>query len=135
MLDNCQLHSGRLNNVLGYNLTVTGSDGKHDTVTSQVRIDFQKFSEAAVEQTVILRLDSAQPDQVAAVVTGLLAGDDSVQLLSLSQSVPTGDNKFSSSDTQSRSVGPTPMKSFWQMFPLKKLSRFSMNFIKYFVFS
>ena len=83
MLDNCQLHSGRLNNVLGYNLTVTGSDGKHDTVTSQVRIDFQKFSEAAVEQTVILRLDSAQPDQVAAVVTGLLAGDDSVQLLSL----------------------------------------------------
>ena len=50
MLDNCQLHSGRLNNVLGYNLTVTGSDGKHDTVTSQVRID----SEVAVEQTVIL---------------------------------------------------------------------------------
>ena len=45
------------------------------------------------------------------------------------------DNKFSSSNTQSRSVGPTPMKSFWQMFPLKKLSRFSMNFIKYFVFS
>ena len=135
MLDNCQLHSGRLNNVLGYNLTVTGSDGKHDTVTSQVRIDFHKFSEVAVEQTVILRLETAQSDQVAAVVTGLLAGDDSVQLLSLSQSVPTGDNKFSSSDTQSRSVGPTPMKSFWQMFPLKKLSRFSMNFIKYFVFS
>ena len=76
MLDNCQLHSGRLNNVLGYNLTVTGSDGKHDTVTSQVRIDFHKFSEAAVEQTVILRLETAQSDQVAAVVTGLLAGDD-----------------------------------------------------------
>ena len=91
MLDNCQLHSGRLNNVLGYNLTVTGSDGKHDTVTSQVRIDFQKFSEAAVEQTVILRLDSAQPDQVAAVVTGLLAGDDSVQLLSLSLGQNTTD--------------------------------------------
>ena len=54
MLDNCQLHSGRLNNVLGYNLTVTGSDGKHDTLTSQVRMDFRKFSEAAVEQTVIL---------------------------------------------------------------------------------
>ena len=54
MLDNCQLHSGRLNNVLGYNLTVTGSDGKHDPLTSQVRMDFRKFSEAAVEQTVIL---------------------------------------------------------------------------------
>ena len=36
------------------NLTVTGSDGKHDTLTSKVRIDFRKFSEAAVEQTVIL---------------------------------------------------------------------------------
>ena len=32
------------------NLTVTGCDDKHDTVTSQVRID----SEVAVEQTVIL---------------------------------------------------------------------------------
>ena len=91
MLDNCQLHSGRLNNVLGYNLTVTGSDGKHDTVTSQVRIDFRKFSEAAVEQTVILRLETAQSDHVAAVVTGLLAGDDSVQLLSLSLGQNTTD--------------------------------------------
>ena len=90
-MDNCQLHSGRLNNVLGYNLTVTGSDGKHDTVTSQVRIDFRKFSEAAVEQTVILRLETAQSDQVAAVVTGLLAGDDSVQLLSLSLGQNTTD--------------------------------------------
>ena len=58
-----------------------GSDGKHDTVTSQVRIDFHKFSEAAVEQMVILRLETTQADQVANV----LAGDDSVQLLSLSQ--------------------------------------------------
>ena len=89
MLDNCQLHSGRLNNVLGYNLTVTGtgSDGKHDTVTSQVRIDFRKFSEVAVEQMVILRLETTQPDQVANV----LAGDDSVQLLSLSLGQNTTD--------------------------------------------
>ena len=68
MMDNCELHSGRLNNVRGYNLTVTGSDGRHDTVTSEVIVTFDKFSEAAVEQTVILRLETAEPSLVSEVV-------------------------------------------------------------------
>ena len=38
-----------------------GSDGKHDTLTSQVRIDFRKFSEVDMEQTVILRLETVRP--------------------------------------------------------------------------
>ena len=44
------------------------------------------------------------------------------------------DNKFSSSNTQSRSVGPTPMESFWQTFPLKKLSIIFHEFYKIFCF-
>ena len=68
MADNCELHSGRLNNVRGYNLTVTGNDGRHETVTSEVRLTFDKFSEAAVEQTVILRLETAQSGQASTTI-------------------------------------------------------------------
>ena len=88
MLDNCQLHSGRLNNVLGYNLTVTGSDGRHDSVTSRVQVTFDKFSESAVDQTVILRLVRSEPEVVGEVVAQL---SDTVQLLSLSLGQNTTD--------------------------------------------
>ena len=47
---------------------MTGSDGKHDTLTSQVRIDFRKFSEVDMEQTVILRLETAQSGQASTTI-------------------------------------------------------------------
>ena len=79
MADNCELHSGRLNNVRGYNLTVTGNDGRHETVTSEVRLTFDKFSEAAVEQTVILRLETAEPGPVSEVVEEQSSSPSSAQ--------------------------------------------------------
>ena len=45
-----------------------GSDGKHDTLTSQVRIDFRKFSDVDMEQTVILRLETAQSGQASTTI-------------------------------------------------------------------
>ena len=55
MRPNCDLTSGRLMNVAGYNLTVEGSDGIHDPVTSQVYITFDNFEHAAVEEAFIIR--------------------------------------------------------------------------------
>ena len=51
----CELSSGRLMNVAGYNLTVEGGDGEHEAVTSQVRVTFDTFREAAVLQSFVIR--------------------------------------------------------------------------------
>ena len=80
MMDHCELHSGRLNNVRGYNLTVTGDDGRHESVTSRVQVTFDKFPPSAVDQTVILRLDTAEPGKVREVVRLV---SPTAQLLSL----------------------------------------------------
>ena len=52
---NCELSSGRLMNVAGYNLTVEGGDGEHEAVTSQVRVTFDTFRQAAVTQSFVIR--------------------------------------------------------------------------------
>ena len=88
MMDNCELHSGRLNNVRGYNLTVTGDDGRHESVTSRVQVIFDKFPPSAVEETVIIRLETAEPAVVAEVVKQV---GNIAQVLSLSLEYNTTD--------------------------------------------
>ena len=56
MEEGCYLSSGRLMNVNSYNLTVRGTDGIHDSVTSQVYMTFDKFEEQARQQSFIIRI-------------------------------------------------------------------------------
>jgi protocadherin Fat 4 len=54
MEENCMLSTGRLVNVDSYNLTVIGTDGKHDSVTSQVYMTFDKFDNQAKDQSIVI---------------------------------------------------------------------------------
>ena len=87
MRPNCELTSGRLMNVAGYNLTVEGSDGLHDSVTSQVYITFDKFEERAKDQSIIIRAVNS-PDmelqQVFKHINFHTSKAGSVQILSMS---------------------------------------------------
>jgi len=68
MEENCILSTGRLVNVNSYNLTVIGTDGKHNSVTSQVYMTFDKFDSLAKEQSFIIRIGKTLHDEALAKV-------------------------------------------------------------------
>jgi hypothetical protein len=83
----CYLSAGRLMNVNSYNLTVRGSDGIHDSVTSQVYMTFDKFEEQAKQQAFIIRIGENLPQDTLAKVFKKInfhsSSSGSVQILSV----------------------------------------------------
>ena len=83
----CYLSAGRLMNVNSYNLTVRGSDGIHDSVTSQVYMTFDKFEEQAKQQAFIIRIGENLPQDTLAKVFKKInfhsSSTGSVQILSV----------------------------------------------------
>ena len=87
MDENCYLSTGRLMNVNSYNLTVQGTDGIHDSVTSQVYMTFDKFEEQARQQAFIIRIaENLRQDTLAQVFKQInfhSSATGSVQILSV----------------------------------------------------
>ena len=87
MQKDCYLQAGRLMNVNNYNLTVIGNDGLHESVTSQVYLNFDKFDAVAQDMSLVVRiprdLDSANLGQVFKLINSHWSSAGSVQVLSI----------------------------------------------------
>ena len=90
MEEDCYLSTGRLMNVNSYNLTVRGTDGIHDSVTSQVYMTFDKFEEQARQQSFIIRIAEDLRQETLAKVFKKInfhsSASGSVQILSVKAS-------------------------------------------------
>ncbi|XP_076362821.1 cadherin-related tumor suppressor-like [Tachypleus tridentatus] len=63
----CDLHAVRLQDPQEYTISVSGNDGRHEDVTSTVRIQFMNFDDLTVENSVTLRILNHSTDNFLAL--------------------------------------------------------------------
>ena len=62
--NDCSIKAGRIHNGREYDLHIETSDGKHENVRVQAKLNFISFSEFAVQESVALRFNGASPEEV-----------------------------------------------------------------------
>lgn len=59
----CNLHTSRITPGLGYSLSVSGNDGKHNNVVSTVTVEFVSFTNATVENSITVKIANLSAQQ------------------------------------------------------------------------